>query len=106
MDCGEHYWVKPHTWDVFKFTLENGHIGTETVGRFKQFPMILSWAITIHKSQGKTFDHILLDLKYGIFSPGQLYVALSRCTSLENIILTNSVTAKDIWTDERIRSFI
>lgn len=106
-DDGKIHQVKPYTWEVSKFVLENNRIESATMGQFKQFPVILAWAMTIHKSQGKTFDHVLLDLgHYGAFSPGQVYVALSRCTSLEGIVLTHAVQPKSIWVDHAIAQFI
>jgi ATP-dependent exoDNAse (exonuclease V) alpha subunit len=107
LDDGKIHQVKPYTWEVSKFVLENNRIESATMGQFKQFPVILAWAMTIHKSQGKTFDHVLLDLgHYGAFSPGQVYVALSRCTSLEGIVLTYAVQPKSIWVDHAIAQFI
>jgi ATP-dependent DNA helicase PIF1 len=107
LDDGKIHQVKPYTWEVSKFVIENNRIEAATMGQFKQFPVILAWAMTIHKSQGKTFDHVLLDLgHYGAFSPGQVYVALSRCTSLEGIVLTNAVQPRSIWVDQAIAQFI
>jgi ATP-dependent exoDNAse (exonuclease V) alpha subunit len=90
--------VKPHKWELFKYKWneEREQIETESVGFFKQYPLRLSWAITIHKSQGKTFDNVIIDMEYGPFAPGQLYVALSRCTSFGGITLSRPLTKKDI----------
>ena len=66
----------------------------------------LAWAITIHKSQGKTFDRVAIDLGRGAFTSGQLYVALSRCRSLEGIYLQRAIREKDIWVDWRVIRFI
>ena len=60
---------------------------SEPIGYFTQLPFRLAWAVTIHKSQGKTFDRIVVDLERGAFATGQTYVALSRCTSFEGIVL-------------------
>lgn len=107
LDNEEIHLVKPYTWEVSKFVLENNRIESATMGQFKQFPVILAWAMTIHKSQGKTFDKVLLDLgQHGAFSPGQVYVALSRCTSLEGIILIHAVQPRSIWVDKAIAQFI
>ena len=107
LDDGKIFQIKPHTWDVSKFVIENNRIEAATMGQFKQFPVILAWATTIHKSQGKTFDKVLLDLgQHGAFSPGQVYVALSRCTSLEGIILKSPVHPRSIWVDQSITQFM
>lgn len=90
--------VEPYKWELFKYKWNDklNQIETESAGFFKQFPLKLSWAVTIHKSQGKTFDNVVIDMEYGAFAPGQLYVALSRCTSFNGISLSRPLTKKDI----------
>lgn len=80
-------------------------ITTETVGSYTQYPLRLAWAITIHKSQGKTFDKIIVDLGRGAFEHGQTYVALSRCRTLEGIVLRKPLTGRDIIIDPRVVEF-
>jgi len=77
-------------------------IEDEVVGEFAQYPLKLAWAITIHKSQGQTFDKVVIDLGHGAFTHGQLYVALSRCTCLNGIKLKRPVLQSDIIFDARI----
>jgi ATP-dependent DNA helicase PIF1 len=98
--------VTPHTWEVIRFKVADGQLQSEEVGTFTQYPFRLAWAITIHKSQGKTFDHVVIDLGRGTFSAGQTYVALSRCTSFEGIILETPIKPRDIRTDYRIYKFL
>jgi len=100
--------VTRYTWDIFhyRYNRRKKMIETEIVGTFSQFPMRLAWAVTIHKSQGKTFDNVTIDLSKRFFAPGQLYVALSRCTRLSGISLTRAVTKKDIILDRRILRFL
>ncbi|MDR1522662.1 MAG: AAA family ATPase [Endomicrobium sp.] len=90
--------VEPFKWELFKYKWneQQQQIETERAGFFKQYPLKLSWAVTIHKSQGKTFDNVVIDMEYGAFAPGQLYVALSRCKSLEGISLLRPLTKRDI----------
>lgn len=92
--------VEPYKWELFKYKWDESlqQIETESAGFFKQFPLKLSWAVTIHKSQGKTFDNIIIDMENGSFAPGQLYVALSRCTSFDGICLSRPLTKRDIVT--------
>ncbi len=95
-------------WEVVKYKQEpneKGEIETETLGTFKQYPLRLAWAITIHKSQGKTFDRVIIDLGRGAFAHGQTYVALSRCRTLEGIVLKQPLKPRDIQVDDRIVEF-
>ncbi len=98
--------VEPHTWEVMRFVVEAGEISSESVGRFTQLPFRLAWAVTIHKSQGKTFDNVVIDLERGAFAAGQTYVALSRCTSFEGIVLRRPVRRSSIRADWRIQKFL
>ena len=98
--------VEPHTWEVIRFVVEAGEISSESVGRFTQLPFRLAWAVTIHKSQGKTFDNVVIDLERGAFAAGQTYVALSRCTSFEGIVLRRPVRRSSIRADWRIQKFL
>jgi len=100
--------VLPFRWEIFHFYFnETTHtIETETVGSFTQYPIRLAWAITIHKSQGKTFDRVIIDLSRGAFAQGQVYVALSRCTSLGGIVLTRPVKKSYLFMDWRIVHFL
>ncbi|MCH2044072.1 MAG: DEAD/DEAH box helicase [Saprospiraceae bacterium] len=95
--------VEPFEWEVVRHELnEKGEIATRVVGTFTQYPLRLAWAITIHKSQGKTFDRIIIDLGKGAFEYGQTYVALSRCRTLDGIVLSRPLKPQDVMTDERI----
>ena len=98
--------VFPFEWEVCKYKLEGKEIISEVVGNFVQFPFRMSWAVTIHKSQGKTFDNVEIDIGRGTFAAGQLYVALSRCTSFEGLSLTRAVSLRSVMVDERINDFL
>lgn len=89
----------------YKWNLAKNCIESEVVGSFKQFPLRLAWAITVHKSQGLTFERVVADLGNS-FAAGQVYVALSRCTSLKGLVLASMITPSDIRTDHRVDAFI
>jgi len=98
--------VEQYEWDVVKHTMnEQLEIDTQNVGKFTQYPLRLAWAMTIHKSQGKTFDRVIIDMGKGAFEFGQTYVALSRCRTLEGIVLRRPLKPQDIFVDERIVDF-
>ena len=97
--------VKRYKWELIQFILEEGRIVSRSVGKFSQLPFRLSWAVTVHKSQGKTFQRLVFDFDR-VFSFGQTYVALSRCTSLEGLVLKRPLTANVIRTDWRVRKFL
>lgn len=106
-ETGEHVEVEPIEWEMRKYAYNDTKrtIDTETIGTFTQMPLRLAWAMTIHKSQGKTFDRVIIDLGRGAFAPGQTYVALSRCRTLEGIVLRQPVQSRDIQSDPRITHF-
>ena len=99
--------VQPLEWEIIKYRFDQsaGKLNSDVIGVFKQYPLRLAWAITIHKSQGQTFEKVIIDLGRGAFEYGQTYVALSRCTTLEGIILKKRLTPNDIRVDERITEF-
>ncbi len=100
--------VEPLEWEILKYDLNKDvstGIATRVVGTYTQMPLKLAWAITIHKSQGKTFDRVIIDLGRGAFEYGQTYVALSRCRTLEGIILKNPIKPQDVKVDRRITEY-
>jgi ATP-dependent DNA helicase PIF1 len=109
LETGFEVEVIAHTWELYKISLEGGateRITSEIVGTFTQYPMKLAWAITIHKSQGKTFNKAIIDLGKSVFTSGQTYVALSRCTTLEGMVLKQPIKKTHVWTDYNIVKFI
>jgi ATP-dependent exoDNAse (exonuclease V) alpha subunit len=106
-DEGKTVEVYPETWELYKTTFNQteNRLENQIIGSFTQLPLKLAWAITIHKSQGQTFDRVILDLQNPAFSAGQTYVALSRCRSFEGLFLTRSVRSSDILTDREVVRF-
>jgi ATP-dependent exoDNAse (exonuclease V) alpha subunit len=101
------YTVKKAKWELlnYQFDEKTQMVSTDIIGSFTQYPLKLAWAITIHKSQGKQFDKVIIDLGWGAFAHGQLYVALSRCKTLEGLILKSQVRSKDVIVDNRVVDF-
>ena len=101
----ERYSVSKHMWDVKRPRSEGKVLVYDTIGTFSQFPFMLAWAITIHKSQGKTFENVIIDLAAKAFADGQLYVALSRCTTLGGLVLRQPIDSSQVIMDERVMDF-
>ena len=95
-------------WERINYTWspEDNQIQRKVIGTFKQFPVKLAWAITIHKSQGQTLKKVQVDLGRGAFAHGQVYVALSRCQSMEGLRLHRALRPTDILFDERVLNFL
>ncbi len=101
------YSVVRVTWEAFKFTYDKSleKVVATKIGEYIQFPLLLAWAVTIHKAQGKTLDKALVDLGTGAFDFGQVYVALSRCTSLEDITLKRPIRLSEARCDPTVKKF-
>ncbi len=99
--------VEPLEWENSRYTLneETREIETEVLGKFSQLPLRLAWAITIHKSQGLTFERAIIDASLS-FAPGQVYVALSRCKTLEGMVLASRIPPHAIISDTRVETYI
>ncbi|MFG6444715.1 ATP-dependent RecD-like DNA helicase [Microbacterium sp. P06] len=105
---GKTYDVEPAVWERFRYAYNPGSktLSREIVAEFQQFPLRLAWAVTIHKSQGKTYERAVVDLGAGAFAPGQTYVALSRLTSLEGLYLSRPLRPSDIRVDPDVQRFM
>lgn len=99
--------VQQETWENTKYSLneKTKQIEAEVQGTFKQYPLRLAWAITIHKSQGLTFEHAIIDAQSS-FAAGQVYVALSRCKTLEGLILASPISSSAIINDNQVMNYI
>jgi len=107
--CGKNiYEVEPTMWEQTRYYYDEQakHIEQEVVGTFTQLPLRLAWAITIHKSQGSTYDSVVVDLRAGAFAHGQTYVALSRCKTLAGLHLLGEIHPEDIIVDDAVANFM
>lgn len=107
LESGVEYLVEPTSWRNYKYKYneKEKRIEEEIVGTFEQLPIRLAWAITVHKSQGLTFSRVVVDLTGGVFAGGQTYVALSRCTTLEGLVLKSRISSRDIFIRKEIVAF-
>jgi ATP-dependent exoDNAse (exonuclease V) alpha subunit len=106
LEDGEEVEIAPNTWQIFRFVVNDDQLASETIGTFTQYPFRLAFAVTIHKSQGKTFDRVIIDVGRGTFAPGQMYVALSRCTTLDGIVLRRPIQKQHIMVDWQVMKFL
>ncbi len=99
--------LEKEIWEMIKYKWDDTKksVEADVIGSFEQFPLKLAWAMTIHKSQGKTFERVYIDMSSGAFEFGQTYVALSRCKTLNGVQLKKALTPRDIMVDERIIDF-
>ncbi len=107
LENGSEYLVELNTWRNYRYRYNEKEkkIEEEIIGTFTQFPLKAAWAITVHKSQGLTFSHVIVDFSGGVFAGGQAYVALSRCTSLEGIVLRKPIDQNDVFVRNEILDF-
>lgn len=104
LENGEEVWIYSKSWERKVKVQENGEWSERVVASYRQIPLTLSWAISIHKSQGQSFDKVHIDANK-IFVAGQLYVALSRCRSLAGLTLERPLKSSNFWTDKQVSKF-
>lgn len=107
LESGETHRLKQEIWSNIKYTFNPAtkEIVEEELGSFTQYPVKLAWALTVHKSQGLTFNSAIIDLGHGAFAGGQTYVALSRCRSFEGMTLASTIADRDIFVNPTITQF-
>lgn len=104
---GDRHVVEREIWEniVYKYNEKHKTVDEQLIGTYTQYPVRLAWALTIHKSQGLTFNKVIIDVGRGAFSGGQTYVALSRSTSLEGITLRSPVSERDVFVSQAVTEF-
>ncbi len=107
LENGERVDVKKYTWEIYQYYFDEvtESLSSKIIGYFTQYPLKLAWAVTIHKSQGQTFEKVIIDIGFGTFSHGQMYVALSRCRTLSGVVLKQPMASRHILLDERVVVF-
>lgn len=107
LENGKSYVIEPERWGnvVFEYDEKSSRVIEKETGAFLQYPVKLAWALTIHKSQGLTFNNVVIDMAGGAFTAGQTYVAMSRCTSLEGIELMAPISPRDVFVSNAIIAF-
>lgn len=107
LESGAKYAVEKAVWEniVYKYDEKTNRVIENVIGTFEQYPIKLAWALTVHKSQGLTFNNVVIDIGRGAFSSGQTYVALSRCRSFEGMQLRSTVSERDIFVNPSIIEF-
>ena len=105
---GERHEVQPSVWDKYRYSYSAAtkELKKEVVAEFTQFPLRLAWAVTIHKSQGKTYESAIVDLGQRSFAPGQTYVALSRISTIDGLYLSRPLRPSDVIVDEHVQRFM
>ena len=106
LETGESVTIAPYRWEIYRFFLKEGELASEITGAFTQYPVRLAFAVTIHKSQGKTFEKAIIDIGRGAFVHGQMYVALSRCRTLEGIVLRQPLKKSHLLLDWQVVKFL
>ncbi len=98
--------VEPHAWGRVRFTLRSGVLEEQSSDEYRQYPFVLGWAVTIHRAQGRTLEKVFVDLSQGAFASGQAYVAISRVTRLEGLVLRTRPRVRDFFVHERVTAFL
>ena len=98
--------VEPHVWKKVRFALSSGQLSEEATDEYRQFPFVLGWAVTIHRAQGRTLEKVFVDLSQGAFAAGQAYVAISRVTRLDGLLLRSRPHPRDFFVHERVTAFL
>ena len=108
LDSGETYKIEPHNWERYRYSWNAAkeEITSEVIGTYNQMPVKLAWASTVHKAQGLSLEDVRVDMQRGAFASGQVYVALSRATSLAGLSLTHPLKPSDIIIDKQIAQML
>jgi ATP-dependent exoDNAse (exonuclease V) alpha subunit len=105
-DAQGEFRVEPYTWKRSKYSLRGGEIREEAGDQYSQLPLQLGWALTVHRAQGRTLEKVFVDLSQGAFAAGQAYVAISRVTRLDGLLLRTRPRVRDFFVHERVGTFL